>query len=207
MGVNPVLERHLLEARRELLAQRDSLDQDLRRIDILLSDGSTVMAVEAKSTRATRRSEPSTPTESNPDQTRVTRRGTGHSGMPDPDSLRTVDDYRRKAQQHNRVADLYEGGSMRLAIVSYLTDAGEPMTTQNIAKDLAAKHDWAESSIRSLLSRLAKDEEIVLVRRGVYATWDTAPNVVRLDLTSSLDDEPETGDETPESEEGAMPLE
>ncbi|UMB70128.1 BlaI/MecI/CopY family transcriptional regulator [Mycobacterium paraterrae] len=205
MGINPVLERHLLQARRELLAQRASLDEDIHQIDVLLRSDSGVVAVEAKSTQLTERGDTSSSTDPSANQTRVAQRGTRGIEVRDPDGLRTVDDYKRKAYQYNRVADLYEGGSMRLAILNYLTQAGEPMTTQHIAKDLAEQHDWAESSIRSLLSRLAKDEVIVLVRRGVYATWDTAPNVVQVDLSSTLDEESDD-EEAPDSEEALMPL-
>lgn len=204
MGVNPVVERHLREARQELLAQRASLDEDIRQIDVMLETGAGVVAIEFKPTRAPGRSNTSGTADPNEDQRGSARRNSGLRGMRDPDGPRTADEYKRKAYQYNRVADLYEGGSMRLAIMNYLTQAGEPMTTQHIAKDLAEQHDWAESSIRSLLSRLAKDEIIVLVRRGVYATWDTAPNVVRLDMT--LDDEGPDVEQVANTDEAPMPL-
>ncbi|WP_348733487.1 hypothetical protein [uncultured Mycolicibacterium sp.] len=200
MGVNPILERHLREAREELLAQRAKLDEDIKQVDLLLKGCSTVSTSLAELARRDT-------DEAAAIATAINRQRTGE-----------INDYNRRVSEHNRqIARRVDGTrasksdartSMRDTILLYLTEAGEPVTTQTITADLSEKYGWAESSIRSLLSRLSSEETIVGVRRGLYATPETVPVGSQIDdadllasLTGSAEfDEVETNSAADEAE-------
>lgn len=57
---------------------------------------------------------------------------------------------------------------MAEVIIAVLEARDREFRTQEIAELLAANYGWKMSSVRSLLGKMAKLDEIVLVRRGVY---------------------------------------
>lgn len=165
MSINPIVERHLLEARDELVAQRSRLDEDIAKIDFLIQGADSLLIATAKSS---------------PKPPALT--------VGDPSQVELHEERVRNAQgQMSAFDDGSSSPAMRDAILDYLLIKSAPVKTQTIAKDIAARFDWAESSVRSLISRLARDGEIVAIRRGLYAA--SPIDGIEESLRSAVDEE------------------
>ncbi|GAA2084625.1 hypothetical protein GCM10009821_27530 [Aeromicrobium halocynthiae] len=64
--------------------------------------------------------------------------------------------------------------SMRDAIIDMLTSESRAFSTNEVAVELERKYEWSKASVRSLMSKLAKDGVIGNPRRGVYTAVPTS---------------------------------
>src|SRR3954451_20789709 len=101
MEVNPILVKHLHQARQELLEQRASIEADIRKIDMLLTGGTPTVSVEPKITMDVHSDGRAKPPEEQREGS-VGHANTGANGSAEASKQHYVD---------KRVADLYEGKS------------------------------------------------------------------------------------------------
>lgn len=81
---------------------------------------------------------------------------------------------------------------MKDAIVEYISSIDHDVTTAQVVKALAPKWDWQASSIRSLMSKLAKERVLGNPRRGVY---NADPSTTPYKTSEAPNDESGASDE------------
>lgn len=64
------------------------------------------------------------------------------------------------------------GPSLKDAILAHLASEDRAFTTAEVVSALRAAYGWELSSIRSQMSKMAKQGEVFQVRRGVYRSMD-----------------------------------
>jgi hypothetical protein len=82
---------------------------------------------------------------------------------------------------------------MRDAILEFVRTRDYDITTAQVVEGLAAKWDWQPSSVRSSLSKLAKEGVLGNPRRGVY---NADPSTTPYKTSAASGVEPEAADET-----------
>jgi hypothetical protein len=172
MELNPVVVRHLREARAELAQQREALDRDIAQIDRMLADAQPQSERDERAAAHYRA-----------DLTRTMLSGLQPAfdapafRMPGLEAAMrswaqgpVMEGFRSSLLETITSAqtDRPPAPSMKDAVVSLLGSRREPMKTQDIAKELHEEYGWAEASVRSLISKMARDGEIDGVRRGLY---------------------------------------
>ncbi|GGO72429.1 hypothetical protein [Nocardioides deserti] len=89
---------------------------------------------------------------------------------------------------------------MKDAIVEYVGGVDHDVTTAQVVNALAPKWDWQPSSIRSLMSKLAKERVLGNPRRGVY---NADPSTTPYKTSEAPEDESGASDDVATtSEEG-----
>jgi len=83
---------------------------------------------------------------------------------------------RRQPRPVGEQASLRTAPALREAILALLEGEERNFSTREIAEKLSADFGWQTSSIRSQVAKMAKANEIFLVRRGVYRA--TTPNFI-----------------------------
>lgn len=147
MGMNPVIARHLQEARRELVQQRDALNNDIKKIDDML--GADVAAPEGGTL------EPA------PATTATWQVPASYEAIKAVTQLRS-------ALAHGDAGVGRGYPAIKDAILRFVAEKQHPVRTQDIAATLAEEYAWAPASVRSQVSRMARDGDLVGVRRGMY---------------------------------------